>query len=59
MERPAGYDNFNTGDVANSVFKAQKEFFRGAAKTFGDTRVSKLYEGKLLRRVEVLQVGRL
>lgn len=57
MERPSGYDEFNTGGLATSVFNAQKDFFRGAAKTFGDTRVSKLYEGKLMRRVEVLKVG--
>lgn len=59
MDRPSGYDDFNTGGMATSVYNAQKDFFRGAAKTFGDTRVSKLYEGKLLRRVEVLQVGKL
>eukprot|EP00980_Cylindrotheca_fusiformis_P002698 scaffold627_cov125-Cylindrotheca_fusiformis.AAC.15 len=59
MERPVGYDEFNSGGMATSVYNAQKDFFRGAAKTFGDTRVSKLYEGKLLRRVEVLQVGKL
>ncbi|CAJ1962987.1 unnamed protein product [Cylindrotheca closterium] len=57
LERPAGYDDFNTGGLATSVYNAQKDFFRGAAKSFGDTRVSKLYEGKLLRRVEVLQAG--
>jgi len=57
MERPAGYDDFNTGGLTTSVYNAQKDFFRGAAKSFGDTRVSKLYEGKLLRRVEVLQAG--
>jgi cyclophilin family peptidyl-prolyl cis-trans isomerase len=59
VERPSGLDDFNTGDVATSVYNAQREFFRGAAKTFGDDRVSKLYDGKLLRRMEVLQVGRL
>ncbi|KAL3934822.1 MAG: hypothetical protein SGBAC_009538 [Bacillariaceae sp.] len=58
MERPAGYDEFNpAGGFTTSVYNAQKDFFRGAAKSFGDTRVSKLYEGKLLRRVEVLQAG--
>lgn len=57
MERPSGYDDFNSGGLATSVYNAQKDFFRGAAKSLGDTRVSKLYEGKLLRRVEVLQAG--
>jgi len=57
VERPSGMDEFGTGSVATSVFNAQREFFRGAAKSFGDDRVSKLYDGKLLRRVEVLQVG--
>ena len=59
VERPAGYDDFNTGTVAKTVFNAQREFFRGAAKSFGDDRVDKLYDGKLLRRMEVLKVGRL
>lgn len=59
IDRPAGYDEFNTGSVATSVFNAQREFFRGAAKAAGDTRVNKLYEGKLLRRTEVMQVGKL
>ncbi|KAG7360677.1 cyclophilin type peptidyl-prolyl cis-trans isomerase [Nitzschia inconspicua] len=59
VERPSGLDDFNTGEVATTVYNAQREFFRGAAKTFGDDRVSKLYNGKLLRRMEVLQVGRL
>lgn len=44
-------------DAAKAVFDAQRGFFRGAAKSFGDGRVSKIYEGKLLRRVEVTQVG--
>jgi cyclophilin family peptidyl-prolyl cis-trans isomerase len=59
VERPSGFDDFNTGEVATTVYNAQREFFRSAAKTFGDDRVSKLYNGKLLRRMEVLQVGRL
>jgi cyclophilin family peptidyl-prolyl cis-trans isomerase len=59
VERPSGFDDFNTREVATTVYNAQREFFRGAAKTFGDDRVSKLYNGKLLRRMEVLQVGRL
>lgn len=44
-------------DAAQSIFNAQRGFFRKAAQTFGDTRVSKVYEGKILRRVEVTQVG--
>lgn len=59
VDRPSGYDEFNSGGVATSVFNAQRELFRGAAKSLGDTRVDKIYEGKLLRRTEVLQVGRL
>mmetsp|Transcript_23592 Transcript_23592/g.65482 ORF Transcript_23592/g.65482 Transcript_23592/m.65482 type:complete len:340 (-) Transcript_23592:479-1498(-) len=58
VERPSGYDDFGTGAVAKSVFNAQREFFRGAAKSMGDDRVGKLYDGKLLRRMEVLKVGR-
>ena len=57
VDRPSGYDEFQTGGVATSVYNAQREFFRGAAKSVGDTRVSKLYDGKLLRRTEVLRVG--
>ena len=56
-KRPTGYDD--PGGVASSVFNAQREFFRGAAKTFGDTRVDKIYEGKLLRRMEVTKIGML
>jgi cyclophilin family peptidyl-prolyl cis-trans isomerase len=59
IERPSGYDDFGTGEVASSLFNAQREFMRNAAKSLGDDRVSKLYDGKLLRRTEVLQVGRL
>uniref|UniRef100_A0A7S4JIF2 PPIase cyclophilin-type domain-containing protein n=1 Tax=Odontella aurita TaxID=265563 RepID=A0A7S4JIF2_9STRA len=44
-------------EAAGRVFAVQREFFRGAAKTFGDSRVDKVYEGKLLRRVEVTRVG--
>ena len=56
IDRPSG---FESGGVATSVFNAQREFFRGAAKSVGDTRVNKLYEGKLLRRTEVMQVGKI
>ena len=59
VDRPSGLDEFGTAGVATNVFNAQREFFRGAAQTFGDDRVSKLYNGKLMRRMEVLQVGML
>lgn len=63
MERPKGdprdVENRAVEDVASSIFNSQREFFRGAAKTFGDSRAAKVYEGKLLRRVEVTQVGML
>ena len=60
MERPMGdprQENKAVEDMAAAVFNTQREFFRGAAKTFGDSRADKVYEGKLLRRVEVTQVG--
>jgi cyclophilin family peptidyl-prolyl cis-trans isomerase len=59
LEARPGDDVINTGGVAASVFNAQRGFFRGAAKSLGDTRVDGVYEGKLLRRMEVTQVGRL
>ena len=43
--------------VASSVFTAQRKSFRDAAKTFGDSRLEKVYDGKLLRRIEVTQMG--
>ncbi len=45
-----------TEEVASSVYSLQKDFFRAAAKTFGDTRLDNVYEGKLLRRIEVTSV---
>ena len=45
-----------TESIASSVFAAQREVFRGAAKSFGDTRLDKIYEGKLLRKVMVTKV---
>lgn len=45
------------GSLASSVFTAQRAIFRDAAKTFGDTRLEKVYDGKLLRRIEVTKVG--
>ena len=66
MERPASStldlasDNYNVvDDAAGAIFNAQRNFFRTAAKTLGDTRLDKVYEGKILRRIEVTQVGRL
>lgn len=46
-----------TGSLASSVFTAQRRVFRDAAKTFGDSRLDKVYDGKLLRRVDVSKVG--
>ena len=45
------------GSLASSVFTAQRAIFRDAAKTFGDSRLEKVYDGKLLRRIEVTKVG--
>lgn len=58
MERPRGDPRQETAmdNVASAVFNSQREIFRSAAQTLGDTRVSKLYPGKLLRRVEVTQI---
>jgi len=44
-------------ESARAVFTAQRNFFRSTAKALGDTRLDKVYEGKLLRRVEVTRVG--
>ena len=44
-------------EAASRVFSAQRDFFRSTAKSFGDDRLNKVYEGKFLRRVEVTQVG--
>lgn len=59
MDRPLQEEDSLVDDAARKIFASQREFFRGAAKTLGDTRLDKVYEGKLLRRVEVTQVGRL
>eukprot|EP00578_Thalassiosira_sp_NH16_P015230 CAMPEP_0181117908 /NCGR_PEP_ID=MMETSP1071-20121207/22787_1 /TAXON_ID=35127 /ORGANISM="Thalassiosira sp., Strain NH16" /LENGTH=388 /DNA_ID=CAMNT_0023202355 /DNA_START=85 /DNA_END=1252 /DNA_ORIENTATION=+ len=45
------------GKLASTVFTTQRKVFRDAAKTFGDTRLEKVYDGKLLRRIEVTKVG--
>lgn len=57
VENVGGGDSRAVGEVASSVYSFQKEFFRGAAKSFGDTRLSNVYEGKILRRVEVTSVS--
>lgn len=46
-----------TEEVASSFYSFQKDLFRSAAKTFGDARLDNVYEGKLLRRVEVTSVS--
>jgi hypothetical protein len=43
--------------ATDAIYNIQREFFRNTAKSLGDTRINKLYNGKLLRRVEVTQVG--
>lgn len=45
------------GSLASGVFTAQRAIFRDAAKTFGDSRLEKVYDGKILRRIEVTKVG--
>jgi len=58
VDRPRqGLETTAADDVTAKLYSTQKEFFRRAAKTFGDTRLDKVYEGKLLRRVDVTQVG--
>ena len=56
-ERPTTQDDGAVEDAAKAVFDAQQTFFRGAAKSLGDTRIAKVYPGKLLRRVEVTKVS--
>lgn len=50
-------NNPAVGEVASSFYSFQKDLFRSAAKTFGDTRLDNIYEGKILRRVEVTSVS--
>lgn len=57
MERPMSANEGIVDEAADIIFNAQREFFRSAAKSIGDTRISKVYEGKFLRRVEVTEVG--
>lgn len=62
MERPQSsvLDESNMAqDAATAIFNAQRDFFRNTAKSFGDIRVSKVYPGKILRRVEVTRVEKL
>jgi len=42
--------------IASKVYSSQRDFFRKSAKALGDTRIDKLYPGKLLRKVDVNQV---
>lgn len=46
-----------TAEVTSSFYSFQKDLFRSAAKTFGDTRLDNIYEGKILRRIEVTSVS--
>ncbi len=43
--------------LTSGVFAAQRRVFRDAARAFGDSRLDKVYDGKLLRRIEVTKVG--
>lgn len=54
---PTDRDETAVDDAAAALYALQRDFFRGAAKNLGDTRIDKLVAGKLLRRVEVTQVG--
>lgn len=56
-ELVAGGNGDVGSSVASSVFNAQRAVFRDAAKTFGDTRLDKTYDGKILRRIEVTKIG--
>ncbi len=44
-------------EIKSSIYSFQKDLFRSAAKTFGDSRLDNIYEGKILRRVEVTFVS--
>jgi cyclophilin family peptidyl-prolyl cis-trans isomerase len=61
MDRPVPVDRERTvlDETAETVFAAQRQLFRNAAKSIGDSRLDNLYPGKILRRVEVTRVGRL
>uniref|UniRef100_A0A7S1FPN0 PPIase cyclophilin-type domain-containing protein n=1 Tax=Corethron hystrix TaxID=216773 RepID=A0A7S1FPN0_9STRA len=59
VDRPMypGENDLRRG-VATNVYNGQRDFMRGFANAIGDIRVTKVYNGKLLRRVEVTEVGR-
>jgi len=65
LDRPKTIQNRVSNDqsitekIAADIFQKQKNFFRGAAKAAGDTRIDSIYEGKFLRRVDVTQVGQM
>lgn len=44
-------------EIKSSIYSFQKDLFRSAAKSFGDSRLDNIYEGKILRRVEVTFVS--
>jgi len=59
VERPTYSDEGGiTQTVAANVFNNQRDFMRNFAGAIGDTRLSKVYNGKLLRRVEVTEAVR-
>jgi len=56
VEKPTYSDEGGiTQTVAANVFNNQRDFMRNFAGAIGDTRLSKVYNGKLLRRVEVTE----
>lgn len=57
MEGGQNSNNRAVEEAASSFYSFQKDLFRSAAKTFGDTRLDNIYEGKILRRVEVTSVN--
>lgn len=61
MDRPVPVDRERTvfDETAETVFAAQRQLFRNAAKSMGDTRLENVFPGKILRRIEVTRVGRL
>jgi len=59
LQNKVSNDQSITEKVAADIFQKQKNFFRGAARAAGDTRIDSIYEGKYLRRVDVTQVGQL
>jgi len=56
IDRRIQADNAVVDNVAGTIYASQKDFFRNAAKSFGDSRLDKVYEGKLLRRVDITKV---